>query len=206
VELGDDPDTLLPSLSHVAVDEGVPIADFSWKRLRAHRRLTAAAFDADRLELLDEIQTIHVTGMRPVAGRLYGLWLAERLGWSVSGPSGRGAAARNEGGVAYTRETATAPADRAGTVPLRFQDVRGRDVRLELDPGEPGCDIAISVSLTNGASVDITTQLNGCADLDYPGGGSEEIVTLPSNGEILLEEVDAVYADDLYRDALSLLE
>ncbi|MFW5688783.1 MAG: glucose-6-phosphate dehydrogenase assembly protein OpcA [Spirochaetota bacterium] len=174
VALGDDPDELLKTLSRVAVEQGVPLADFSWKRLRPFRRLAAAGFEGERAGLLDEITALRIVGMRPIAGRLFGLWFSERLGWTPAG---------NEG----------------------FRDVRGRAVSVERERTDGECDVAIRIELAGGDSVEIGAGESGCADVEYPGGTTREIVTLPSNGEILLEEVDAVYADDLYRAALAQL-
>ena len=179
VELGDEPEALLATLSSVAANEGVPLADFSWKRLRPYQRLTAGAFDGEgREQWLDEIVRISVRGLARMAGELFGLWLAERLGWRRDGKSSH-------------RPTAT------------FVDVRGRPVEFSCSAGEPDCDVEISVDLTDGSVIEVTAGQNGCADVEYPGGSTEHLVTIPSNGEILLEEVDAVYADDLYRSALA---
>ncbi|HKJ86563.1 MAG TPA: glucose-6-phosphate dehydrogenase assembly protein OpcA [Spirochaetia bacterium] len=179
VELGDDPGDLLATLRTVAVEEGVPLADFSWKRLRPYQQLTAGAFDGEgRERWLDEIDRVELRGLATVAANLFALWLAERLGWSRSGT--------------------TADHER-----IVFRDVRGRSVEVVCENGEPGCDVAIAIHLTNDRVVEVTAGRNGCADVDYPGGETKHLVTIPSNGEILLEEVDAVYADDLYRDALT---
>ncbi|MFW5689592.1 MAG: glucose-6-phosphate dehydrogenase assembly protein OpcA [Spirochaetota bacterium] len=194
VELGEEPDALLPLLAGVAVSQGVPLADFSWKRLRPYRRLAAAAFDADdRLGLVNEIVSVHVRGLRPMAGHLLGLWFAERLGWT------RAAAPERESGDAAGSAGAAAASD-------RYRDVRGRPVEVTVEPGEPGCNVAVSLRLASEHTVDIEAGTDGCADVEYPGGEEERTVTIPSNGEILLEEVDAVYADDFYRDALALLK
>ena len=161
------------------MEAGVPLADFSWKRLRPYQQLTAGAFDGEgREQWLDEVDRVELRGLAPVATNLFGLWLAERLGWS-----------RSEPGADHER--------------IVFRDVRGRAVRVTREQGEPGCDVGIAIHLTNDRVVEVTAGRNGCADVDYPGGEEKHLVTIPSNGEILLEEVDAVYADDLYRDALT---
>ena len=171
VDLGDDPDRVLAELRTVALEEAVPVADFSWRRLRPYRKLTAVAFEGDNAARLADITDVTVEGLGPMAGRLYGLWLAERLGW---------------------RQIA------AGS----FHDTQERRIGFRQSAGEPGCGVAIRIGLTGGQSVEVRAGRDGCADVESPEGTIERVVTVASNGEILLEEVDAVYADDLYRDAL----
>lgn len=173
LELGDDADELLAILRRVAVADGVPVADFSWKRIVPYRRLAAGAFEGNEA-WLEEIAGVSVSGLNPIAGRLFGLWLAERLGW--------------------THE------DRGES---RYRSVAGRTINVDVQPGEPGCDVDIVFTLTDGRSVELNAGVNGCADVEYPGGSERRLVNMPENGEILLEEVDAVYADDLYREALA---
>ncbi len=172
VDLGDDPDHVLTVLSRVAVAEAVPVADFSWRRLRPYQRLVAGAFDADAAQWLGEIVRVRAAGFRPTSGRLLGLWFAERLGWTRTDSS-------------------------------HFEDVQGRRVRVDHPPADPSCDVTIEVELTDHQIVEVRTNRDGCAEVEYPGGADEQLVVVPSNGEILLEEVDAVYADDVYREALA---
>jgi glucose-6-phosphate dehydrogenase assembly protein OpcA len=173
VERGENPDVLLSLLGRVTVQEGVPLADFSWKRLRPYQRLVASAFDREeRTEMLHEIAAVSLRGLKPMAGRLFGLWFAERLGWSRRVEPARG------GDDAPEHDC--------------YRDVRGRPVDVRIYPGEPGCDVSIEIDLTNEQTIGIH-------------GSEELVVSVPSNGEILLEEVDAVYADDFYRNALALL-
>ncbi len=172
IELGDDPDEVIAILRRVAVGEAVPVADFSWQRLRPYRQLTALAFNGERAEWLQEIAKVVVTGLPDMSVRYFGLWLAERLGWT--------------------------PVE-----PLRFHDLHGRQVEIEATHGDGDCEVAIRVELNGDRSVVVRAFENGCADVEYPGGADEHIVTVPESGEILLEEVDAVYADGLFRDALA---
>ena len=172
VDLGDEPDRILALLSRVTVGEAVPIADFSWRRLRPYQRLVAGAFDGEAAGWLNEIVRVRAMGLRPMSGRLLGLWFAERLGWTRIDSS-------------------------------HFHDVQGRRVAVEYPPADESCDVTIEIELSDRRTVEVRTNRDGCADVEYPGGAEEQIVVVPSNGEILLEEVDAVYADDLYRDALA---
>ncbi len=170
--LGDEPDEVIAILRRIVVEEAVPVADFSWRRLRPYRRLAALAFNGERAEWLEDIARVLVTGLPAMSVRYLGLWLAERLGWTP-------------------------------VAPFRFRDLHGRLVEIESAGGDGPCDVCISVVLDDERSVDIRASENGCADLEYPGGTDEQVVTVPSRGEILLEEVDAVYADRLFRDALA---
>jgi glucose-6-phosphate dehydrogenase assembly protein OpcA len=174
VDLGDDPDRILALLSRVTVEEAVPVADFGWRRLRPYQRLIAGAFDGEASRWLGGIVSVHAVGLRPASGRLLGLWLAERLGWTRIGSS-------------------------------QFRDVRGHEIAFECTHAGPSCDVTIEIELSDRRVVEIRANRDGCAEVEYPGGADEQFVAVPSNGEILLEEVDAVYADDLYRDALAVV-
>ncbi|MFP4551484.1 MAG: glucose-6-phosphate dehydrogenase assembly protein OpcA [Spirochaetales bacterium] len=180
MSLGDDPVELLETLASVSVTMNVPVADFAWKRLRPFRQLAADAFEGeDRLPLLREIEGVTVTGLSRPSARLYGLWLAERLGWELSS----------------LREDAD-----------HYRIASGRPVAVAHTEGEPGCDLAITFTLSGNQTIDLIAREDGCADIEYEDGAeARELVSIPESGEILLEEVDAVYADDLYRAALKLV-
>ncbi|TVQ25628.1 MAG: hypothetical protein EA382_06720 [Spirochaetaceae bacterium] len=178
VALADEPDALTRTLAQV-VHDGMPVADFSWKRLRPYRRLTAAAFDApDRRGALSHISRVVISGLRTVETRLFGLWLADRLGW---------------------REPDFATVD-------RFVDARTRPVTIESAQPDPGCAVSVGFETTSGDRIDVSAGEDGCSDIEYPDGDQASgIVSVPSAGEILLEEVDAVYADELYAAALAVV-
>jgi len=179
LELGDSEERVLATLRTAAVARSVPLADFAWKRLRPYRQLAADAFSGEAVQQLERIESVTIHGLSPAGSRLYGLWLAERLGWSKP-------------------EFATA-AD-------HYTAPDGRTVTVRRDPGSPGCDQEIEFLLTDGRSVDLRTTRSGCADIDGADGEEHrEMVAVPAEGEILLEEVDAVYADSLYRSALALM-
>ncbi len=179
ISLGDDPAELLQTLANVSVEMSVPVADFAWKRLRPFRQLAADAFEGEeRLPLLREIKGVTITGLSRPSARLYGLWLAERLGWQVS----------------RIEEDAD-----------HYQLRSGQSVAVAHTKGEPGCDLAITFSLSGNRTIDLMAREDGCADIEYEDGAeARELVSIPASGEILLEEVDAVYADDLFRAALEL--
>lgn len=176
VRLGDDPDAFIAGVAGFAASGG-PLIDFSWKRLLPVRKLLADAFAGDRVALLNEIKSVSVEGLDEIAGRLLGLWFAERLGWKPL------------------------PGAPHGTT---FTDIQGREVTVDARP-QADCAVAAAVQLFSQDSISVTAGVNGCADIEYPEGSAHPIVALPSNGEILLEEVDTVSADNLFRSALTRL-
>lgn len=175
-ELGEDPEHVLHSLRRTVSDQNVPVADFAWKRLRPFRQLAADAF-AQAPELLDTIARVQLSGLGSVAARLFGLWLAERLGWSPSASDAEGD---------------------------RYVATGGRGISVQRLEREPECDQQVSFHLADGSSIDLLTYESGCADIDFADGHEKrQNIATPSAGEILLEEVDAVYADSLYKAALA---
>lgn len=175
IALGDPEDSILSEVHRIAVTDGIPISDFAFKRLRPLQRLVAAAFDdPKRTPLLDDISGVRLAGASSLAGRLFSLWLAERLGWKTDGNS--------------------------------FRDRRDRPVGFRHAEVADGCVLEVQIDLMTDENIRITTHNAGCADVDYPQGGhSHPVTSAPGNGELLLEEVDAIGADILYRNALRVL-
>ncbi len=172
VALGDPEDAILEVVRRIAVTDGIPVSDFAFKRLRILQRLVASAFDDPRrTPLLDEISSVYLAGTSSLAGRLFSLWLADRLGWTIDG--------------------------------VHFRDRRNRPVTFNHAEEALGCELEVHIDLVTSERIHITTQTAGCADVDYPEGEqSHPVVSMPGNGELLLEEVDAIGSDALYRNAL----
>ncbi len=175
VALGDPENAILDVVRRIAVTDGIPVSDFAFKRLRTLQRVVASAFDdPKRTPLLDEISAVHLAGTSSLAGRLFSLWLADRLGWTIDGG--------------------------------HFRDRRNRPVAFNHAREAVGCELEVSVDLVTSERIHIATQTAGCADVDYPEGEqTHPIVSMPENGELLLEEVDAIGSDALYRNALRVL-
>ena len=172
VDRGDDPQALLTFFAEQVRDTSAALIDFSWKRLLPARRLLADAFDGDSAALTNEIATVSVKGLSQMSAALLRLWLAERLCWKLA-------------------------SDGSGLV-----DLLGRGVAVHVDLSEADCFLGLSVSLHDGSEMSLTTGMDGCTDVDTPSGSSHRVMHLASNGEILLEEVDAVSADGYYRAGL----
>ena len=176
VSLGDPEDAILEVVHRIAVTDGIPVSDFAFKRLRTLQRLVASAFDdPKRTPLLDEISSVHLAGTSSLAGRLFSLWLADRLGWTIDG--------------------------------AHFRDRRNRPVAFNHAEVAVECEVEVHIDLLTNERIHIATQIAGCADVDYPEGEqSHPVVSVPGNGELLLEEVDAIGSDALYRNALRVLD
>jgi len=176
VALGDPEDAILEVVRRIAVTDGVPVSDFTFKRLRTLQRLVASAFDdPKKTPLLNEISSVYLAGTSTLAGRLFSLWLADRLGWTIDGG--------------------------------RFRDRRNRPVAFNHAREAAGCEFEVDIDLVTNERIRIATQTAGCADVDYPEGEqSRAVVSRPGNGALLLEEVDAIGSDALYRSALRILD
>ncbi len=81
-------------------------------------------------------------------------------------------------------------------------DLCDRTVEVSVAREADDCFLGLSVTLHDGTEISLTTGVDGCTDVDSPEGASSRVLHLPSNGEILLEEVDAVSADGYYVAAL----
>lgn len=174
-ELSSNVDRVLREMHHLA-EGGVAIGDFTWGRLAPLQQLTARSFDG-REEMLWEIRRVELSGCSRVYGALFVRWLAERLGWR------RGTGADND----------------------CFFDQRGRRIEIDHEPGPTSaCDIGAAFATANG-NVQIATHADGCVDVDLPDHElPPQIVSFPSNGEILLREVDTVRGSSLLKAAIAM--
>ena len=89
----------------------------------------------------------------------------------------------------------------------QFRDRRNRHVAFNHAREAVGCEFEVHIDFVTGEPIHIVTQTAGCVDVDYPEGEhSHPVVSIPSNGQLLLEEVDAIGSDGLYKNALSVLD
>ena len=175
IELGDSQESLLAALRQITVTEGTPVSDFAFKRLRPIQRVVAAAFDAPERTPL----------------------LYEIASLAVAGLSPTAARLFS---LWFAHRLGWRPAERG------FHDRRGRDVRFEERRDAAGCQAEIVISTFDGQTIEIRTKEAGCADVAFPGGTEiHPVVSTPGNGVLLLEEVDNLTSDPLYRSALALV-
>jgi len=175
ISLGDTRDGVLAEVYRLAVRDGIPVTDFAFKRLRPLQTLVASAFDDPRRTP----QLAEVNAVR-VAGttQLGGHLFAL---WMAER-------------LGWKRQGDT------------FMDRQGRPVTVTISDETNECSMEVTVTMNSGESVRVATQTAGCADVDLPDGAqSHPVVTVPANGELLLEEVDSIGGDPLYRSALALL-
>lgn len=180
VALGDPEGTVLEAAHRLAVVERTPISDFAFRRLRPIQRLAAAAFDdPERAPMVNEIRHVRLSGTSALSTPL------------------------------SARLFSLWMADRLGWRPdgTGFRDQRNRPVEFSREPATDGCELEVGIEFTNGEHVLLTASVGGCGDVAFPRGDhAHPIVTLPGNGEILLEEVDVLASDALYRSALAVLD
>jgi glucose-6-phosphate dehydrogenase assembly protein OpcA len=176
IALGDPEEDVLSEVHRIAVTDGIPVSDFAFKRLRSLQRLVAAAFD-------DPKRT-------PLLDEISGVHLAGTSSLSA-------------------RLFSLWLAERLGwkTDGSDFLDRHGRNVGFSHAKAADDCEFEVKIDLVTDECIRITTQTAGCADVDYPQGEhSHPVVSLPENGELLLEEVDAIGSDGLFRNALRVLD
>ena len=146
------------------------ISDFSWRRSRVLRELTARAFDKKetRPRLL-AIRTVTLDGGSYADGILFFTWLSTRLGWTDA-DFGR---CRDKSGREVRFVHATAG----------FSLAEGFRIRFSFEGSEP-----LEIGCTRG----------GCVS----NGTERGAYKAPSDGEILLEEVDSLARDPVYQEVL----
>jgi hypothetical protein len=150
------------------------ISDFSWRRSRVLRELTARAFDQAETRLrLAAIQSVTLDGGSRADGVLYFGWLSTRLGWVSAGGDGAAGLCR---------------------------DKSGRNVRcLHSTPGFPLSEgFRLRFSFDGSKTLEIGCTRGGCVS----NGAERGAYKFPAEGEILLEEVDSLTRDPVYQEVL----
>lgn len=179
--LNEDPFQIVQSLAfQLNKNPSLSFADFSWQRLRPLRKGTAALFEPEaERHILSEIEAVVLNGGNTSEGLLYFLWLAERLGWQLKNREGDKLLMDKSDGVGIVLNHENKGPLESGFL-LAFY-IRGGD-RMELQCSGDNCAFIVSPG-----SVKRTMALQ-----------------LPSQGEILLREVDSLEADLLYYKALAM--
>ncbi|HVP19665.1 MAG TPA: OpcA/G6PD domain-containing protein, partial [Spirochaetia bacterium] len=150
------------------------ISDFAWRRSRVLRELTARAFDqAETRPLLAAVRAVTLDGGSHADGILFSSWLAARLGWAF--------------------------ADAAASIG-EYRDGSGKEVRfVHATPGFPLSDgFRLRFSFDSKDDVTIGCTRGGCVS----DGAERGAYKFPSDGEILLEEVDSLTQDPVYQETL----
>jgi glucose-6-phosphate dehydrogenase assembly protein OpcA len=176
IQLGDAEDRVFSALRDITVTQGTPVSDFTFKRLRPIQRLVAGAFDDPERTALLD----HIAAV------------------SVGGLTPPAA-----------RLFSLWMADRLGwrSTKQGFEDRRGHLIEFSRGAAPEDCETEIVMSTEGGETVGIRTRSAGCVDLDFPEGLERHgVVSFPDDGSLLLEEVDNVASDALYRAALSAMQ
>jgi len=176
---GENPISLYHALTTDARSAGVAVSDFAWQRLRPLRTLTAHVFDsAYTIDRLRQIKSIRMDGTPAVFTELYIAWLAGRLSW------------RGKHG--------------------ELRDQQGRPITIRSAPVSPESDQGkahVRFDFHQGAAIEILADNSrGCARVTgAPHLAQKRVYRVPSNGEILLNEIDSVHNEYLYNEAVETL-
>jgi glucose-6-phosphate dehydrogenase assembly protein OpcA len=188
VAFGEDARSVVRTIKNDLTAGGVVVSDFTWQRVAPLRRLTARYFDPPRRrERMEHIRRVDVSKVPPVFGSLYLSWLASRLGW-------------------YVDET-------------RVADHTAADLRVALSPAAPGRNgeyndalgnngqsVTLRFTYDDGSATTIRGEPDGTALIQGPEEEEERVsYHIPTDGEIVLAEIDAVRNENLYTEALGVL-
>jgi|GEM_PF-1070714 len=202
-------DDYLMAVKIELLGQGVPTADLAWERLAPLRGLTAQAFDfPGPLAALPEVEEILLSGAGETELRLYGLWVASRLGWTRAGeafaaPGGRLVPLTIRPAGAPGAAVNGAPPTGGGGEPPGDGTPRGGKPASPPAAGE-GCRVLFRFS--RGPDLELCLPPWGVATAVW--GGDEllsKAISFPSDGDILLAQVDMPGYDGLYEGALELV-
>ncbi|MFP4483305.1 MAG: glucose-6-phosphate dehydrogenase assembly protein OpcA [Spirochaetaceae bacterium] len=216
VAFGETVPDIVRTITSELVSRGVVVSDFVWQRLLPLRQVTARYFDPpERRERLERIRSVTVSGAPPVFAGLYLSWLAARLDWYVE-PNR--VADHTGGDVAVTLLTAEGESAATGRKSspsaadgMNVPTGQAAEVHFTFDDGD-----AVTISGRNDGTATIArtdgreSARDGLAAGDTvqrSATGYEEVVSygIPSDGEIVIAEIDAVRNENLYTEALAVL-
>lgn len=176
---GLDPLTTVKRLRGSGLPERISVADFAWRRFDSIRKTVARFFDAPAMrQRLATVKEMTVEGGPAAEVLLLLLWFSARLEWTpVEGQEGR----------------------------LRFSDREGRPATLtHTGPSSMADGFRLSFATHDGESFGLSALDGDCMRNEPP---QEEPYTVPirisGDGALLLEEVDTLYHDWLYTEALT---
>lgn len=149
------------------------ISDFSWRRGRVLRELSARAFDPPEMRpRLAELRGVDLGGASRAEALLFFSWLSSRLGWSPAGGDGGNPA---------------------------FRDIDGNEVRPTHEGRGPlSGGFMLCFRFARGERLDISCSGSGCVC----SGEERGAYRFPSEGELLLEEVDSLSRDAIFPEVL----
>lgn len=183
--VGEHPDETFDIMSGDFIHTGSLVSDLTWRRTLSLRLITAFLFDtAETIPKLDLLTRVEIGGTTAAVAELYFLWLASRLEWSW------------EGRFTFREGFWTA------------REPGGRDVLLSRmgANGQPESGIHVRFHTAEDEIMELRAQPGGPAEVTVPGkGGTRYHYRLPDEGEMLLEEVDALRSDFLFAEAMRLL-
>ena len=171
------------------------ISDFSWRRSRVLRELSARAFDLQETRpLLQSMRSVSLDGGSAADGLLFFLWLSTRLGWMPSKT-----ASSTPSFSRYPLGPAGAGGGDGSTLPA-FRDRSGKEVSLT--HAQKGFPLAEGFRVRYGFD-DAPEMIIGCTKGGCVSNGAERgAYKFPTDGEILLEEVDSLSRDRVYQEVL----
>jgi glucose-6-phosphate dehydrogenase assembly protein OpcA len=177
---GLDPLNALKRLHASGLPDRVSVADFAWRRFDSIRKIVAKFFDAPAMrQRLPEVTKMTVEGGPAAEVLLLLLWFSARMQWT--------------------------PVERREGL-LQFSDREGRPItagHTEISSMAEGFRIRFA---THDGETFGLSALDGDCMRNEPPGDEEPYtvpIRLPGDGELLLAEVDTLYHDWLYTEALT---
>ena len=204
ITAGDTAADVHRAVSGVMLPEGFSVSDFTWQRTRPLRRATAHLFDQEELaDALFDLASVETEGAPLMFSALYQAWIAGRLGWQLE----HAASAGPNPTPADSGKPTAGSEGRTGTV-RRYTDRQGRRVQTGcINVGELESGFSVTMSFFSHKPIVLTVREDGCVEVAGGGGGEHvrEIIRTPSDGEMLLSEIDAAGNENLYIDAFDLI-
>ncbi len=176
---GLDPLATVQRLRGSGLPERISVSDFAWRRFDSVRKTVARFFDAPAMrQRLVHVKEMTVEGGPAAEVLLLLLWFSARLQWTpVEGQAER----------------------------LCYSDREGRATTVAHSGASSMCDgFRIRFATHDGESFGLSALDGDCIRNEPPGEEAYTVpIGIPGDGELLLAEVDTLYHDWLYTEALT---
>ena len=170
----------LSDLSH----NNVALCDIAWHRVLPLCAVTADGFDNPQLQQqIESIAAVELDGAPPQFAALYLGWFASRLELRAAED--------------------VAPDGSAPLIQWNLSAAENRRVRLWHAAARPIEDgMQVNIRFSGAADLQIRALPGGCAEVEDESESSTCVLPQPSDGEILLKEIDGMRHDHIYTETV----
>ncbi|TVQ36973.1 MAG: hypothetical protein EA384_13350 [Spirochaetaceae bacterium] len=194
---GEDNRRLVSRLAALARNENLALCDVTWRRVLPLCSVTANCFDSPHLrQQVESISEVILAGSPPAFAALYLAWFGSRIGLRC-----------HEDRAARDRRTTGCATPAEGGRAWELRAAAGHTVRLShRQHGAIENGVLVTVLFGGKSELRIRASSGGCAEVESGEDLSTQILQYPSDGDILLGEIDGMRRDHIYTETVRSLD